>query len=57
MEDEKILLSSGIYQKYFSDKQNKKTKTNQKKNQPKHFKQWQYFINNLEGWMKRFVWW
>ena len=56
MEDEKMLLSSGIYEKYFSDKQ-KKTKKQQKKNQPKHFKQWQYFINNLEGWMKRFVWW
>ena len=26
MEDEKMLLSSGIYQKYFSDKQNKKQK-------------------------------
>ena len=51
MEDEKMLLSSGIYQKYFSDKQKQKTK------KKKHFKQWQYFINNLEGWMKRFVWW
>ena len=54
MEDEKMLLSSGIYKKYFSDKQ---TKKQNKKKQPKHFKQWQYFINNLEGWMKRFVWW
>ena len=51
MEDEYMLLSSEIYQKYFSDKQNKKQK------KPKHFKQWQYFINNLEGWTKRFVWW
>ena len=29
MEDEYMLLSSEIYQKYFSDKQNKKQKKNQ----------------------------
>ena len=31
MEDEKMLLSSGIYQKYFSDKQNNKQKKPKKK--------------------------
>ena len=49
MEDESMLLSSRTNQKYFWNKE-KKQKTIE------NLKKWQYFIVNLEGLTKYFVW-